>query len=165
MNNELYENLRKLESEELLYKVGNAMLTEEANTLALKILEERGEKTEKIKVEEKNKTNKAYGLETDNEKKSSRNTFINLLLCQFLPIFPTGILLLGIEFSKGMNLFLQIVIGVVSIGATLLIIKLAYIMLFEADDKLNTGVKVLAFAPTLIATAFFTYSLVINLFK
>lgn len=165
MNNELYENLNKLESEELLYKISNAMLTEDANELALKILDERGEKTGAVKVNEKNKTNKAYGLETENEKKLSRNTFINFILCLFLPLFPSAILVAGTELSKGLNLFLRILVAIVSIGITLLIIKIAHIMLFETDDKVDTGVKVIAFAPTLLISAFFTVYLILNLFK
>ena len=107
MENELYKNLDKLESEELLYKVSNAMLTEEAKLIALRILEERGSLTEKIKTIEPAEV-KAYGLASKNEINLSWNTFINFILCIFLPVIPAAILEIGIELTKGMNIATRI---------------------------------------------------------
>jgi hypothetical protein len=164
MENELYKNLDKLESEELLYKVSNAMLTDEANSIAIKILEERGEPTEKIKASEINSI-KAYGLASKNEVNLSRNSFINLFLCIFLPIISAGILTIGIEFTKGMNLFARTLASLATIGMALLIIKLAYIQVFKKDDKINLSVKVILFAPTILVTVFFICASVFNSFR
>jgi len=110
MENELYKNLDKLESEELLYKVSNAMLTEEAKLIALRILEERGSLTEKIKTIEPAEV-KAYGLASKNEINLSWNTFINFILCIFLPVIPAAILEIGIELTKGMNITIRAVVS------------------------------------------------------
>ena len=164
MDDTLYKNLDKLETEELLYKVSNAMLTDEANSFALKILKERGEQTEKIMISETNKV-KAYGVASKNEINLNWYTFVNLILCLFLPVIPAAILTIGIEFTKGMNIGIRAVVCVVTIGIALLIIKIAYILLFAKDDKLNIVVKVFSFAPTILVTLLFVYSSIVAVFK
>jgi hypothetical protein len=164
MENELYKNLDKLENEELLYKVRNSMLTEEANLIALKILQDRGEQTEKINISELNEV-KAYGLASKTEKNLSWNTFVNFILCIFLPIVPAGVLTIGIELTKGMNIVLRSVSSLIMIGIALFIVKVAYIQLFEKKDKLNNAVKVLSFGPTILVTLFFMSASIFDLFK
>ncbi len=164
MDDALYKNLDILETEELLYKVSNTMLTEAANSIALNILQDRGVLTEKIIINENNEV-KAYGLASKNERNLSWNTFINMFICLFFPVIPAAVLGIGSEFTNGMNIVIRVLVSFVTIAITLLIIKIAYKHLFEKEDKLAYSSKVLFFVPTISVSLFFIVSSVVSLFK
>ena len=152
MSAELFENLDKLETEELIYKINNSMFTAEAHKVALTVLTKRGVNVSHYRQEsEENSEAETYGLETVEEKNLSTNSFINLFLVIALPLLVIAVGITGIHFSANYGFFSYVAM-VTTIG---IILKKAYVQMFVTDDKLGIGVKASTYGTTALIAMYF----------
>jgi len=152
MSAELFANLDKLETEELIYKINSSMFTAEAHKVALTVLAKRGENTSHYRQEsEENHRAETYGLETVEEKNLSTNSFINLFLVIALPLLVIAVCITEIHFSNKYGFFSYVAMVV----AIAIILKKSYVQMFVTDDKLSTGVKASTYGITALIAIYF----------
>lgn len=156
MSAELYENLNKLETEELIYKINNSMFSAEAHKIALNLLAERGANSSDYKqLSEENGNAETYGIATVQENDLSTNSFINLFLVIALPLIVLSICVIGIHFINKFG-FASYLLMTIAVGS---ILKKSYYQLFSAKDKFHIGLKASTYGASVIIASFFVFSL------
>ena len=162
----LYETLARLDSEELIYKIEKSMFTEEAHLTALKILKERNVQTNHLPKEanEVNENVKSYGVETDDEKKLSNNSFKNFIYIFIIPLIPACVVIIFGEIGAGNNFFIKLLTQLIAIGINFYILKWFYKRMFEIEDKLNQSAKTWGYGTAILLTLFFTSGGILDAF-
>lgn len=155
MNTKLIENIKRLETDELLYKVSNSMLTPNAHQVALHVLRERGIETEKLKQEPDDISQaSAYGLETEDEKTLTKNTFVNFFLLLILPLSIYGLAVIEQQLVASNNVVVKLLLGALTLAITAGILKWSYNQLFNKEDKLSYAAKVPSFVSAILAALY-----------
>jgi hypothetical protein len=165
MSESLYENLDKLEDEELLYKISNGMLTDAAHAVALKVLHSRGIEVNSTEQVLSDKISRTYGLASDAEKEVSTNTLLNFFLVLTLPLIQLAVMGAGSHYATKVGFFEGIAIALVSLVTSGVTLKISYRQLFRKEDKLSSGVKATVFGTSLLITAAFTLILIFSIFN
>ncbi len=154
MSKELYENLNKLESAELLHKVSNSQLTIDAHRVALQLLGERGVDVRTLnELPEEANLDAIYGTETPEEKSLTRKTFLSFFLLLFLPIVIFIVVFGVLIWVEKSGVFVRAIAGLTVTSSIALLLRWAYIHLVKQQDKLSFGVKVWLFVQAVVAFA------------
>jgi hypothetical protein len=154
MSEELYKNLNRLESAELLHRVSNSQLTTEAHKVALQLLMERGVDVSGLsEVPEEASLDVIYGTETAEEKSLTKKTFASFFLLLALPLV-IFVVALSVQtlFEKSGSL-IRVMAGFLTISAIALLLRWCYLHLVKQQDKLSFGVKAWLFVQGLMAFA------------
>ena len=156
MSAELYENLDKLETEELIYKINNSMFTAEAHKVALTVLTKRGVNVSHYRQEsEENSEAQTYGLETVEEKNLSTNSFINIFLVIALPLIVVATCVTGLHFTEKIGIASWLVTAVL----IAIILKKSYVQMFVVKDKLHIGIKASTYGTSVLIALYFVFAI------